>query len=200
LIFLIKKILKMSSKLLVDSIGRDREEFPNPCQFIIPGAQMKGWYIAPKTTRGTPGPKVPQEFYTVTLDLVTIPYIAALTDFRYLQVEFRTKTYDDRYLMGSAHAGGDPETRFILQLDKVLLGSAGASTWIVYKSSGPNVMRLKRKDDLFITIRDPTGAVVTAIVDAVVPAAANPLKQITLVLDIQPYFEDARYTHLEELF
>lgn len=189
----------MSTKILVDSIARDREEFPNPCEFSLPGRKVQGWFDYMKTTRGTPGSKITEFVTTVALELIHLPYVAALLDLRYIQVEFRSRTFDDAFLIASAHSGGDPRTRFILQIDKVINGSAGAPTWIVYKPSGPMVMRIKRSDDLIFTLKDPTGTVITGIVDTAIPGQPDPLKQVTAVFDCLPYIEDARYSHLEEL-
>ena len=193
----------MSNYFSIESIRRNRDEFPNPAEFTVEASQTQGWFRRSRTVRS-----VSQNPQTMSLDFasaievkqVITPYKipdpgpkppvgAAATPYSYLYLDIHSPTYNDQYLINTM-GGANRDARFLLVRDKVIFGKKGEPVWILWTSPMEQVLRFKRDDPLVFRLFTPDGITLPLIDNGPVPKKSV---QIVALLGVTPYSRDGDY-------
>ena len=193
----------MSNYFAIESIRRNRDEFPNPPEFTVEAAQTSGWFSSARTVRA-----VGQNPQTMSLDFVSAievkqvitpykipnpgpnPPIGATTPpYAYLFLDIHSPTYNDQYLINTI-GGVNRDARFFLVRDKVIFDSKGKPIWILWNSLMEQVLRFKRNDPLVFRLFTPDGVTLPLIDNGPLP---NKSAQVVALLGVTPYSRDGDY-------
>lgn len=190
----------MSSYIDLDSIFRDREQFPNENSYHLTVDQVKSWVTFARTVRPFPqNPSTsPLEFATsVNIRYLTLPYSEELAEFPRVYINFRSRLYKDIHLIDTIN-GTHPDAKFICIPDRIQNDRNGDPLWIHYKCTMEQVMRFRRGEEIFFEITTRSGDVLPQQ-DTDVPTDPEPIKQTLCTLEITPYLKDGSYdNHLLE--
>ena len=193
----------MSNYFAIESIRRNRDEFPNPAEFTVEASQTQGWFRSARQVRA-----LGQNPQTMSLDFVSaIEVKQVITPFHipdpppnppsptpsnpysYLYLDIHSPTYNDQYLINTI-SGANRDARFILIRDKIIYNSAGKPTWILWTSPMEQVLRFKRNDPLVFRLFTPNGTTLPLIDNKPEP---NESVQIMALLGVTPYSRDGNY-------
>ena len=193
----------MSNYFAIESIRRNRDEFPNPAEFTVEASQTQGWFRSARQVRA-----LGQNPQTMSLDFVSaIEVKQVITPFHipdpppnppsptpsnpysYLYLDIHSPTYNDQYLINTI-SGANRDARFILIRDKIIYNSAGKPTWILWTSPMEQVLRFKRNDPLVFRLFTPNGITLPLIDNKPEP---NESAQIMALLGVTPYSRDGNY-------
>ena len=193
----------MSNYFAIESIRRNRDEFPNPAEFTVEASQTQGWFRSARQVRA-----LGQNPQTMSLDFVSaIEVKQVITPFHipdpppnppsptpsnpysYLYLDIHSPTYNDQYLINTI-SGANRDARFILIRDKIIYNSAGKPTWILWTSPMEQVLRFKRNDPLVFRLFTPNGITLPLIDNKPEP---NESVQIMALLGVTPYSRDGNY-------
>jgi len=184
----------MASYVDLDSIFRDRENYPNENNYQLLPQQTQKWFRAAREVRAFPSnPSLqPLEFATtVNIVQLTIPYTPELEAIPRLYINFRCLRYDDTRLIFCIN-GTHPEAKFVVFPHSIQKDSQGVPIWIHWKSTMEQTMRFDRSYPIQfqISTRDET---ILPQLDNVPEDVPNPLKQTLCTLEITPYIRDGDY-------
>ncbi len=193
----------MANYFAVESIRRNRDEYPNPAEFIVEASQTQGWFRRSRTVRA-----VSQNPQTMSLDFVSAievkqvitpykipdpppdpPVGAPSTPYSYLYLDIHSPTYNDQYIINTM-GGANRDARFLLVRDKVIFDRKGKPVWILWTSPMEQVLRFKRDDPLVFRLFTPDGVTLSLIDDGPVPKESA---QIMALLAVTPYSRDGDY-------
>ena len=193
----------MSNFFAIESIRRNRDEFPNPAEFTVEASQTQGWFRRSRTVRS-----VSQNPQTMSLDFasaievkqVITPYKipdpgpkppvgASATPYSYLYLDIHSPTYNDQYLINTM-GGANRDARFLLVRDKVIFDKKGEPVWILWTSPMEQVLRFKRDDPLVFRLFTPDGITLPLIDNGPIPKKSV---QIMALLGVTPYSRDGDY-------
>ena len=187
----------MSNYIDLDSIWRDRIDYPNPANYQLTPSQIATWFKAARETRSAPPVPTTRalEFVTsVRIEVLTLPYDARMLDFPRVYVDFHCSSYDDKYLINSID-GKQADARFICVLDKVQTGSTGDPLWMHYKCPMDQVLRFRRDDPVVFKVLTRDGSVIPFYIDSDPTVPIDPLKQVLATFTITPYLKDAHFSN-----
>lgn len=184
----------MSTFIDLDSIHRDRSNYPNPSEYMVTPDQLNGFFRTARTTRSTavnPNHSI-QEFSTsLRLVALTVPYSVALAAIPRLYVDLHSQSYNDRYLISSIN-GNNSDARFIAVFNRVQNDDGGNPVWIHFQPIVEQVTRFKRDDTIFFRVFTRDGNTLPNT-DTLLPNAPDPNQQIIATFEITPYSRDGSY-------
>ena len=193
----------MSNYFAIESIRRNRDEFPNPAEFTVEASQTQGWFRSARQVRA-----LGQNPQTMSLDFVSaIEVKQVITPFHipdpppnppsptpsnpysYLYLDIHSPTYNDQYLINTI-SGVNRDARFLLIRDKIIFDNSGKPTWILWNSPMEQVLRFKRNDPLVFRLFTPDGITLPLI-----DKGSEPDKKVQIValLGVTPYSRDGNY-------
>lgn len=184
----------MASFIDLDSIWRDREMFPNPCNYQLTPTQVESWFRSARTIRAFPAnPSTqPLDFsMSVNIKHLILPYDDTIVGLPRVYVDFHSRRYNDIHLIQTI-GGRHPEARFICVPHKIQNDAAGIPLWIHYSCNMEQVMRFKRDDIMIFQITTRDGSTLPNF-DTLPPVAADPDKQSMVVFEVTPYARDSDY-------
>lgn len=187
----------MSNYIDLDSIWRDRIDYPNPANYQLTPGQVATWFKAARETRSSPPVPTTRslEFVTsVHAEVLTLPYRAEMLDFPRVYMDFHCSSYDDKYLINSID-GRQASARFIFVLDKVQNGATGAPMWMHYKCTMDQVLRFRRDDPVVFRLLTRDGNVIPFYNDPDPLVPIDPTQQILATFTLTPYLKDAHYSN-----
>lgn len=190
----------MATYFDLDSILRDRTQYPNPANYVVGPEQIKTWYRDSRSVRVFPqNPNTqPREFATsVKLVYLSIPYDPQTIILPRVYVQFQSKEYLDKHLIQTID-GVHADEQFICVFDKVQVDDTSTPIWIHYKCQMEQVTRFRRDDVINFKVTTRSGAVLPNL-DTLLPADPDPTKQVLATFEVLPYIRDADYdNHLVE--
>jgi hypothetical protein len=180
----------MSTFVDLISSGRDREVYPNPCEYTIPAEKLNGWYASARTVNAIPQDSKTLEFTTsVELCRLTTPYSSALAIVPRLYVDFKTQKYNDTSLI-AAISGQRADAKFIVHPIQIQ-----GTSWIHWEPTiNPQVMRIDRRSPISLRIFDTNGTTLS-ITDDAPPDPANPNLQTMITFKLTPYIRDSSFSN-----
>ncbi len=185
----------MASFVSMDSIYRDRDQFPNENTYELFPSQVELWYKQPRTSSATarnPGTR-PQEFcVTMSLHTLVIPYSAAVAGFPIVYVNFQSTKYRDVHLI-NVPFGEHSDDKFVCEFDKIQYDSEGAPMWIHYKCTMRQVLRYENGQPVIFRITSRSGDVLPQQ-DTTQPVAPDANKQTLAVIEILPFEIDGSFS------
>jgi len=184
----------MASYVDLDSILRDRDNFPNENNYQLLPQQTQTWFRAAREVRAFPSNPAlqPLEFATtVNIVQLTTPYTPELEAIPRLYVNFRCLRYDDIRLIFCIN-GLHSEAKFVVFPHGIQKDVQGTPLWIHWKSTMEQTMRFDRSYpvEFQISTRDES---FLPQQDAIPECEPNPLKQTLCTLEITPYIRDGDY-------
>ena len=184
----------MASFVDLDSIWRDREMFPNPCDYQLTPSQVDSWFRSARTVRAFPAnPSTqPLDFsMSVNIKHLILPYEDSIVGLPRIYVDFHSRRYNDIHLIQTID-GKHPDARFICIPQKVQDDAAGNHLWIHYACTMEQIMRFKRDDIIIFQLTTRDGSILPNF-DTLVPNPPDPNKQSLIVFEITPYLRDSSY-------
>lgn len=185
----------MADYVHLDSTYRDRQQYPNPFNYVVSATKCSGWCKQPRQVKALGGPQPSTQEFAVSIRPLemTLPYSTAMTSVPYVYVDVHGKTYNDENLVRSINDSIKP-VRFVFTNPSVQYDNNGVGKWIRFYSSMEQVMRFKRDDDLVVKIMDRS-LNPFANPDNAIPNPLNPLAQTYLTFCLTPYIRDASFTN-----
>lgn len=186
----------MADFIVLNSIFRDREQYPNPANFVVGSEQMKDWLPQPRAVRAFPSEVSNRPLLFVnTLKILhlVLPYQADLQDLGLVYVNVFSQKFDDKNLVYMMEASM-PQIKFVCEWDKTQNDSAGDPAWIHYKTNMSQVMRFAKNTPVTFQIYKPDGSIVS-INDNLPPTPADPTKQVFATIEVVPYQRDDEFSH-----
>ncbi|HSA76298.1 MAG TPA: hypothetical protein VLE02_02015 [Nitrosarchaeum sp.] len=184
----------MATFIDLDSLWRDREQYPNSADYQLTPAQVETWFSSSRNISAYPkNPALKPVDFVSTVNVVnlTIPYNEEVAQLPRIYLDFHCKTYDDYNMIYSAdrkHASD----KFVLIPDKIQSDDTDAKIWIHFKCGMQQTMRIRRND--IISFRLSTrGGTVLDFSDDLPPDPPNPFLQTMCTLEVVPYGRDADY-------
>jgi len=111
----------MSDYIHLDSSYRDREDYPNPAEFVVGVQNMQtGWYREARRVRPTPStqPRVLEAATSINIVDLMIPYTPELTSEPILYMDIHTINERDNPLLNTLNASVN-DARFVLNFQYV---------------------------------------------------------------------------------
>lgn len=186
----------MATFIDLDSTYRDRQQYPNPAEFVVGKDQLINWFRQARTVRAFPQQVSQRQMEmvdTIKLIHLVVPYQADIMDVPIIFVEFTSQKYKDKSLVSTMN-NNHPTIKFICEWDKVQNDSAGDPAWIHYKTNMSQVMRFSRDFPIYFKLTFTTGNVLD-ITDTVVPEPINPAVQIHATFEVIPYIRDDEFSN-----
>lgn len=184
----------MATYFDIDSIERDREQFPNPAEFTVTDQEIKSWIRDSRTVRliaANPNTS-PKEFATsIRLIYLTIPYDSQTIVLPRVYIRFQSEKYKDLHLIQTMN-GIHAEDQFICTYDKVQNDDSGNPIWIHYKCQMEQVTRFLRDYPVKFRVTTRSGATLPNL-DTSLPNDPDPTKQILATFEVMPYIRDGDY-------
>jgi len=184
----------------MDSIWRDREDYPNENSYQLKPSQVETWFKSSRAVRAFPqNPNTqPLEFVTtINIKYLILPYSDTVSEFPVLFIDFRSMRYKDIHLINSID-GRKPYAKFICVPEKVQNDINGNPLWIHYKCHMEQTMRFERGEPVIFEITTRNGNVLPQL-DTSIPDPADPTKQTLVTFEITSYLRDGDYdNHLLE--
>lgn len=184
----------MSSIIDLDSFYRDRDDNPNPCDYVINAKMTDTWFSSAREVRAMPSNALqrPLEFVsTVRLETLILPWNADLVGMPKIYVNFHSKAYNDRFLINGIN-GVHSECNFICLLEKTQLDGAGDPVWVHYRCPIEQTMRFRRNDTYFFRITSRSGEIIPFFIDDLT-APIDPALQTMATFTITPFIRDGDY-------
>ena len=182
----------MSNFIHLDSLYRDREEYPNENDYQVTPQQVETWIKPPRAVRAFPAnPNLqPLEFMTtVNICGFITPYSDELAALPVIYVNVRSLLYDDQFLIYTIN-GKHNEIKFVCIIDKVQFDNNGNPIWIHWKTSGMvQTMRFRRGYPIIFRITTRSGDVLPQT-DNPPDQPPNPSQQTLITFEIVPYIRD----------
>lgn len=191
----------MASYINLDSIFRDRQNYPNPAEFQVSADLIKGWHPNPPKVNATNALVTDRSLeFASTLKLMQliIPYSANLLNQPCLYVSFFSSSYKDTNIVGSMtpiHA----EDNFICNYSKTQYDNLGNPIWLHYDCKMRVTMRFRRNSTVLFKVSTRSGASIPDFIDTNYTIPADPTKQVLATFEIIPFIRNNAYTnHLVE--
>ena len=149
-----KARVQMSTFIVLDSSYRDRQQYPNPANYVVNDTQMSSWFLQGRSIRAFPAeiPNRQLEFVsTIKLLHFVLPYSITLSNIPIIYVDIHTQKYKDRSLV-STISNSQPLVKFVCEFDKYQFNNAMQPVWIHYKCNMSQVMRFSRKSPLTFAV------------------------------------------------
>jgi len=184
----------MSSYLDLDSIYRDRDNYPNENNYTLLPKQSETWFRAAREVRAFPSNPTlqPLEFVTtVNIVQLTTPYTSELEAIPRLYVNVRSMRYDDLHLIFCID-GNHPEAKFICFPHSIQKDDQGVPLWIHWKSTMEQTMRFDRSYPVQFQLTTRSGDFLVQQ-DNAPEVLPDPLKQTLCTFEITPYIRDGDY-------
>jgi hypothetical protein len=191
----------MSTFIDLDSIFRDRTDYPNPANYEVTAKQTEAWSKNVKTVKPfsqNPNTRPLSYVYNVSLFCLTIPYDESLVALPRLYVDFHSKSYNDINTMNSIEQK-QYRSRFVCFPEKIQNDSQGVPTWIHYKSPMEQTLRFKLDDIVCFTILTRDTNVLDIFEETDFDIPIDPLKQTMATFQLIPYARDNDFTSIEPL-
>ena len=191
----------MSTFIDLDSVWRDKEQYPNENDYQLTSEQVATWFSSSRSVRAYPqNPAIqPLEFSTsVAISHLTIPYSDEVAAFPRIYVNFRSRRYNDVRLINTIN-GVQPSAKFICIPHKVQDDPVtGAPLWIHYQCNMEQVMRFSRGDEVVFQLTSRSGDILPQQ-DTSGADAPDPEKQTLCTFQITPYVRDGDFdNHMVE--
>lgn len=189
----------MSDHILLHSYFRDRENFPNPADYVIPAEQTFNWVkFIPQTIPFHRTRKDrPLEFKsTVKLHYIITPYLDQLTQYSHIFLDFHSTDYNDQNIVRQIN-GKNPDARFVARFEsiqQVINGGVGTNTYIRWSSGMEQVMRLSRQREYIVRIFDHSGQTLQ-LTDTLPPNDPTLTSQTTINLEMKPFVLDGEFAN-----
>ncbi len=184
----------------MDSVWRDREEFPNENSYQLKPTQVETWFKSSRAVRAFPqNPSTqPLEFVnTINIKYLVLPYSEAVSELPIVFIDFRSMRYKDIHLINSID-GRQAYEKFICVPEKVQNDRNGNPLWIHYKCHMEQTMRFERGEPVIFEITTRDGSVLPQL-DTDVPENPDPTKQTLVTFEITTFLRDNDYdNHLVE--
>lgn len=185
----------MATYFDLDSIWRDREEWPNPANFVLSVEKTRQWFSFPRTVNAYPkNPSTQPLGFVISMNIhsLTLPYDATIAGFPRVYLNIRSRVYNDVNIIQSID-GMQKEAKFICIFDRIQNDSAGDPLWIHYTCTMEQVFRFKRDDELIFQVTTRDGSIIPNF-DNLLPDDPDPNKQILCTFDVTPYLRDGSYS------
>lgn len=185
----------MSTFIDLDSSFRDRDTYPNACSYEITPDQTSAWFPNARSVRNNPQIAIsrPLEFVTtVRMESLQLPWHPDLVAIPKLYVEFRARSYGDRFLISTINSVHS-ETTFACVQEKVQTDSNGDPKWIYYRCLNEQTIRFKRKDSYVFKITTRNGLPVPFFLDTDPTIPADPNLQSLAFFTLTPFIRDGDY-------
>jgi|LakMenEpi03Aug12_release.lakeMendotaPanAssembly.Ray.scaffolds.fasta_scaffold03339_16 hypothetical protein len=184
----------MAQYIDLDSILRDREDYPNENDYQLSPQQVEGWFRNSRVV--TPLPQNPNTYplgFVSSISIVdlALPYSSLLATMPRVYINFTSMLYRDVNLVQTINSSL-PDAKFVCKYDKIQYDSLNTPIWIHYKCDMDQVMRFERRDPIQFQVLTRSGNVLPQQ-DTNVPADADPLKQTLCTLSITPYIQDGKF-------
>ena len=190
----------MANFIHLDSISRDREQYPNPFDYELTPQQVNSWFRSARTVRAHPqNPSTqPLDFVsTINIRHIILPYNARFASLPILYINFRSRDYKDIHLIQTID-GVHPNSNFICEWDKIQENDSGQPLWIHYKCNMEQTMRFTRDRPVIFQITTRDGNPLPGT-DNLPPQNPDPLQQSLCTFEITTYLRDRDYdNHLLE--
>ena len=191
----------MSTYVDLDSVWRDKEQFPNENNYELTPNQVTSWFNSARSVRAFPqNPTTqPLEFVTsVNIKHLAIPYSDDVAAFPRVYVNFRSRRYSDVHLI-NAIDGKQPTAKFICIPHKVQDDPVtGNPLWIHYQCNMEQVMRFSRGDTVVFELTSRNGNALPQQ-DTSGDEEPDPNKQTLCTFELTPYLRDNDFSnHLTE--
>jgi hypothetical protein len=186
----------MSSFIDLDSVWRDREEYPNENDYMVTSKQTQTWFETSRSVRAFPAnPSTqPLQFVTsVKIKILTLPYSEQLAALPRVYVDFHSIRYNDIHLI-QAIDGKQADARFIAIIDRIQYDSNNVPLWIHYKCDMEQVMRFAQGYPVIFRLSTRDGSVLPQT-DTTVPDPPNPVQQTLCTLETVPYLLDNSFSN-----
>jgi hypothetical protein len=184
----------MAQYIDLDSILRDREEYPNENDYQLSPQQVEGWFRNSRIV--TPLPQNPNTYplgFVSSISIVdlALPYSALLSTMPRVYINFTSMLYRDVNLVQTI-SSSLPDAKFVCKYDKIQYDSLNNPIWIHYKCDMDQVMRFERRDPIQFQVLTRSGNILPQQ-DTTIPLDADPLKQTLCTLSITPYIQDGKF-------
>ena len=185
----------MAQFIDLDSIYRDRENYPSPASYQLSPPQVDTWFRSKTVNMTAPNPNTrPRAFLsTVNIRYLTLPYSDDLEDLPRIYINFRSTDYKDIRLISTID-GVLAEANFICEPRRIQNDSAGNPAWIHYDCRMEQTMRFTMGEPIIIQFLDLNGDPLP-IVDTIPPLPADPTQQTFITLEVTPYIRDGDYNN-----
>jgi hypothetical protein len=191
----------MTSFIDLDSLWRDRDNYPNPCDYEVTPSQIETWFRNAREVRAFPQKVIqrPLEFVSaLTIQLLTLPYHTDLASLPRIYIDFHCRKYNDKYLINSIDAR-QSDARFICVQDRIQYDNNNNPIWIHYRSSMEQTMRFKRDEPVVLRITTRDGTILPYFIDLDLTQPMDPTRQTLVTFSIIPYIRDNDYAnHMSE--
>jgi len=184
----------MSNFIHLDSLYRDREEYPNENDYQVTPQQVETWIRPARAVKAFPAnPNLqPIEFSTtVNISNFMTPYTPELASLPVIYVNFRSLLYDDQFLVYTIN-GKHNEVKFVCIIDRVQNDSDGNPIWIHWKSSMEQALRFRRGYPVIFRITTRSGDILPQT-DNPPDEPPNPSQQTLITFEVSPYIRDGSY-------
>jgi hypothetical protein len=210
----------MSSYLHVDSTWRDRLEFPNPAEFIIPLNVVDSWRTVDRTVYPVDKHCVSRYegmVHTVELLNLTVPDTAvistitnatfngnsvqtsstiSITDAPFIYVALQnTSENTDKRLTNTLEGGVNSKFKNLADAVFVVYYDKTRNGWVHFESGMTQSYRINFKREIKFRLFDNTGQTLQ-ITDTTPPTFPIASQQVSALFDITPYVRDDRYDKL----
>jgi len=215
----------MSTQLHVDSTWRNRSEYPNPADFIIPVDIVKDWRTVDRTVQAVrPHDKLQATNMSHTVKMLnfTIPSVAIAhtvtnatiqgvkivttttigvldAPFLYIALQPANMTNDTK-LINTLEGGKNSNNKTLKDAVFVAYYDKTQNNWLQYKCNMLQSYRLDMTKQLSFRVFDNTGQTIQ-ITDTAPPEFPDASVQINALFEITPYIRDDRYdNHIITLY
>jgi hypothetical protein len=186
----------MATFIDLDSIFRDKDQFPNPNDYELFPNQVDSWFNRSRIVRkfADDPSKRPVEFVvTLNIKYLTLPYSEELAILPRVYVEFYSQKYKDMYHISTID-GGHVYAKFICIPDRIQNDTTGDPLWIHYKCTMEQTMRFERNFPISFKITSRSDDVLPSL-DSPEGEDPDPTKQTLCTLEMTTYLRDGDYSN-----
>ena len=184
----------MSTYIHLDSLYRDKEEFPNENNFQLTGRQVQGWTKYARSVRPYPqNPSLQPLDFTSSLRIisVTTPYYPEIAEQPYLFLNFGNTSggagFSDTSLIYTIDNRFNDE-KFVLRQCRIQKDSDGNKMWIHWTADMDQVTRFRRDVEMIFTLKTRTGMILPQK-----DLDGGLSNQVSCTVEIIPYIRDGSY-------
>lgn len=188
----------MSNFIMIDSVHRDRENYPNENDYELTPSQVETWFRASRSVRAYPqnASTQPLEFVT-DLEILSliVPYTIAMSKVPVVFVNFRSSTYKDIRLIATIN-GTLSDAKFACYFDKIQyddFNNPKTPVWIHYRCPMVQTMRFVRDMPVTFQLFTRSGSIPPQQ-DNDLPDEPDPDKQTILTVQLVPYLRNSSWS------
>ena len=192
----------MSNWIYLNSIYRNRTDYPSPADYTVDPKQLVGWFKTSRTTSNIPPPNPRMQEYvtSVTVDHIVIPYDANLQKLPYLYLDVHSQNQNDSAIVATI-GGTVPEMRFLCEVGHVQFdNTTNTPLWMHLHVKMDQQLRLRRDLPLVIRIYDDSGITIFSpgsrsalIIDETPPVKPDIYRQTHIAMKLVPYVHDGSF-------